>query len=39
VPIGADSKTARHPGHGYETLGLVWEKRGHAAAGDPRSVR
>jgi SAM-dependent methyltransferase len=34
VPIGPDSKAARHPGHGYETLGLVWEKRGHAAAPD-----
>jgi len=27
VPIGADSKRTRHPGHGYETIGLVWEKR------------
>ena len=27
VPIGPESKHARHPGHGYETLGLVWEKR------------
>ena len=28
VPIGKESKEARHPGHGYETIGLVWEKRG-----------
>src|SRR5262245_23076467 len=27
APISAESKRARHPGHGYETLGLVWEKR------------
>ena len=26
VPIGPESKQARHPGHGYETVGLVWEK-------------
>jgi SAM-dependent methyltransferase len=34
VPIGPESKAARHPGHGYETLGLVWEKRGSAAEAD-----
>jgi len=34
VPIGKESKAARHPGHGYETLGMVWEKRGGGAAGD-----
>ncbi|HYS78412.1 MAG TPA: class I SAM-dependent methyltransferase [Candidatus Dormibacteraeota bacterium] len=28
VPIGPESKQARHPGHGYETVGLVWEQRG-----------
>ncbi len=28
VPIGPESQQARHPGHGYETVGLVWEKRG-----------
>jgi SAM-dependent methyltransferase len=27
VPITPESKAARHPGHGYETLGLLWEKR------------
>ena len=32
VPIGPESKAARHAGHGYETLGLVWEKRPPAAA-------
>jgi len=31
VPIGKESKEARHPGHGYETIGLVWEKRGSVA--------
>ena len=31
VPISPESKAARHPGHGYETLGLVWEKGGNAA--------
>jgi SAM-dependent methyltransferase len=37
VPIGLDSKTARHPGHGYETIGLVWEKG--PAAGETRAAR
>ena len=27
VPISPESKQSRHPEHGYETLGLVWEKR------------
>jgi SAM-dependent methyltransferase len=27
TPISPESKKARHPEHGYETLGLVWEKR------------
>ncbi len=27
VPIPRSSRETRHPGHGYETIGLVWEKR------------
>lgn len=27
VPIPPVDKLARHPGHGYETVGLVWDKR------------
>ncbi len=27
VPIPDEDKRLRHPGHGYETIGLVWEKR------------
>lgn len=27
VPISPESKHERHPGNGYETVGLVWEKR------------
>lgn len=27
VPIATESKHERHPGNGYETVGLVWEKR------------
>ncbi len=26
VPISLRDKQARHPGHGYETLGLIWDK-------------
>ncbi|MBI4169996.1 MAG: class I SAM-dependent methyltransferase [Acidobacteria bacterium] len=26
VPIDADDQRRRHPGHGYETIGLVWQK-------------
>ena len=28
VPITPADKGTRHPGHGYETVGLVWESRG-----------
>jgi hypothetical protein len=24
VPIAADDARRRHPGHGYETIGLAW---------------
>ena len=27
VPIPAADKQSRHPGHGYETVGLIWRKR------------
>jgi len=27
VPIPDEDKKIRHPGHGYETIGLVWQKR------------
>ena len=27
VPIASADKETRHPGHGYETVGLVWESR------------
>lgn len=27
VPIPDEDKRLRHPGHGYETVGLVWRKR------------
>ncbi len=30
VPITPESKQLRHPGHGYETIGLVWAKEGRA---------
>jgi len=26
VPLSAEEQRLRHPGHGYETIGLVWEK-------------
>lgn len=27
VPIAPKNRQERHPGHGYETIGLLWEKR------------
>jgi SAM-dependent methyltransferase len=28
VPLRAEDQQTRHPGHGYETIGLVWRKEG-----------